>query len=578
MPAKKQSRIKTLKDRYNALHTEKGKWLAMYELIGEYVFCRKQHFQSSAQPGEFLTENLYSNVAPNSNQTMASAMIGNLWPNGARSVRLTRPRNIPDNKENKDYYDEITNIFTDILDTPETGTATMMQEYMLDQGAFGISGAKIKKTGDLTDPLRISAMNAKHFLIDEDKDGFIDTIFVDYEWAAKKIVDEYGLENVSIRIKEAHERNDILTKFRIIHVIEPRKNAPLIPKSNKQYPFASIHFEFNSEKILREGGFLNMPIIIARFLKALGEKQGRSPAMFAMPAIMRLNVVWELLMRAGEKKLDPPLYLLDNGSLGGDTIDTSPRGITVFNVSGMGEKAPVGTLFDVGLLQDIFPIAESLTNDITKAFFIDRLMDLNNESKMTLGEAQIRDRIRGEGLNSVFKRQEAEFFSPFVSTTFNMLLEEGLLGVVRGSENEQRILEAGLVPLYIPADVVKAMSRGQKVYNIKYISPASRIMRTEELQGVVQALDITIGAAPSFPEMADNYDPDKLVKKLNELSGVDEEILRDTKTIKTLRAARAEMQKQQMQIEQAQVGADVGMKVAQAQSMRQGAISGRPKG
>jgi hypothetical protein len=252
--------------------------------------------------------------------------------------------------------------------------------------------------------------------------------------------------------------------------------------------------------------------------------------------------------------------------------------LNVFQISGLGEKAPIGAIYEVGQLQDIYPIAESLVKDITQAFYIDRLMDLNNETKMTLGEAQLRDRMRGEGLNSIFKRQETEFFSKFVSTAFNMLLEDGLMGVVRGSEAEQKILRAGLVPLYIPGDVVKAMSRGQKVYTIKYISPASRIMRTEELQGVVQALDITLGAAPAFPEMADNYDPDKLVKKLNELSGVDEEILRDTETIKAIREMRAQMQKEMQQIQQAQIGADIGMKVSQANSMRQGAISGRPRG
>jgi hypothetical protein len=197
---------------------------------------------------------------------------------------------------------------------------------------------------------------------------------------------------------------------------------------------------------------------------------------------------------------------------------------------------------------------------------------------MTLGEAQIRDRIRGDSLSSVYKRQETEFFSRFVSTCFNMLLEEGLLGVVKGTAAERKILEAGLVPLYIPSDIAKAMERGQKVYNIKYISPASRVMRTEELQGVIQALDVTLGAAPAFPEMADNYDPDLLVKKINELSGVDEELLRDTKTIQALRAARAQQQQEIMQTQMAQVGADIGMKLSQAASMRQGAISGRPRG
>jgi hypothetical protein len=573
-----QTRIDIYKQRYNSLYAEKQLWYPMYQLIGEYVLERKQNFQTSAQPGEFLTEQLYSSVAPTANQTMASSLLGNLWPNGARSIRLVRPRNIPDTKENKAYYDEATNILIDILDAPESGVSPALQEYMLDQGAFGISGVQVKKTGDLTDPIRVNAVNVKYFLIDENKDGFVDTVFIDYDYTAKQAVDEYGVQNVSDRIKEAYKNNDIASKFKIVQVIEPRITKSKGAKGNKSYPVASIHFEFDSQKLLKESGYLEMPVIVTRFLKALGEKYGRSPAMFAMPAIMRLNVVWELLMRAGEKKLDPPLYLLDNGSLGGDTINTSPRAVNVFNVLGVGERSPVGQLFDVGQLQDIYPIVEALVNDVTKAFFIDKLMDLNNETRMTLGEAQLRDRIRGEGLSSVFKRQESEFFSKFVSVVFNMLLEEGLIGVVRGSEQEKRILEAGLVPLYIPMDVVKAMSRKQKVYTIKYISPAARIMRTEELQGVVQSMDVALGAAPMFPEIVDNYDPDKLVRKINELSGVDEELLRDFKTIQSIRDARAEMQKQQMQIAQAVQGADVSMKLSQAQSMREGAISGRPRG
>jgi len=576
--ATKPTKVSLYKDRYKNLYEEKQMWLPMYQLIGEYVLSRKQSFQVSPQPGEFLTEQLFSSVAPNSNQRMASALVGNLWPNGARSVRLTRPRNIPDTKENKAYYDEVTNIFVDIIDAPETGTATAMQEYMLDQGAFGISGVQVKKTGDLTDPLRVFAMNVKNFLIDEDKNGFVDTVFVEKEWTARQIVEEYGIDNVSSRIKEAFDNYDVKTRFKIIQVIEPRLNAPLNPKKNTEYPITSFHFEFASNKILRDSGYLNMPIIITRFLKALGEKQGRSPAMFAMPAIMRLNLVWEFLMQAGETKLKPPLYLLDNGTLGSDTVDTSPDSLNVFSVSGLGEKSPVGVLFDVGQLQDIYPIAESLVNDIAQAFYIDQLMDLSKESRMTLGEAQIRDRIRGEGLSSVFKRQETEFFSKFVSTAFNSLLEEGILGVVRGSDAEKRILQAGMVPLYIPGDIAKAMGRGQKVYNIKYISPASRIMQTEELQGIVQALDITLGAAPAFPGMADYYDPEKIVKKVNELSGVDQEVLFSMDIVKNLQAMRAEQQEQNMKIQQAQIGADIGMKVAQAQSMKQGAISGRPAG
>jgi hypothetical protein len=344
-------------------------------------------------------------------------------------------------------------------------------------------------------------------------------------------------------------------------------------------PISSIHIEWDTNKILRESGFNQMPISVGRFTKALGEVYGRSPAMFAMPAILRLNLAWELVMRAGEKNLDPPLYLLDNGALGGGTVDSSAGGLSVFNTTSLGEKSPVGALFTVGDMSPIAQLIEQLIGDVSKAFFIDRLMDLNNKTRMTFGEAQIRDRFRGEGLSGTFKRQETEIFSPVIKSSFNILFEMGLLGVVRGSDRERELFDQGLVPLIMPTSVVKAVERGQKVFDIKYVSPANRIMQIEELQGITQTLDLTIGMMQGgIADAGDNLDSDKIVRRITELTGATDEMLADTKTIKDIRKIRAENAQAAQQIQMAQIGADINMKGAQAQSMKQGAISGRPSG
>jgi len=574
----KASRVEVYKSRHKDLAREKAPYLPMYQLIGEYVMTRKQDFTVSSNVGEFETKNLFTCVAPNANQKMASALVGNLWPNGARSVRLTRPRFIQDNKENKQFYDDITNAFTDILDAPESGVVPALQEYMLDQGSFGISGLYSERTGNLYDPLRVSALNVKFFLIDEDKDGFIDTVFIDNFWSAKQIVERYGYNNVSEAIKKSFDAFDISTKYRVTQVIEPRRGDTSKEKGNKKYPVASVHFEWETGKMLLESGYKHMPAIITRFLKALGEKYGRSAAMFAMPAVLRANIIWELIQRCGEKKLDPPMYMLDAGMLGGDNVNKSAGAMNILNTSGFSGEKPIGTLFDVGNIQDIYPVIEALVNDITSAFHIDELMDLNNEKRMTFGEAQIRDRIRGEGLSSIFKRQEMECFSRWLNSTFDMLQEEGLLGVERGSEQEKKMLDAGLTPIYMPADVLRAYKRGQRIYKIKYISPASRIMRTEELQGITTLLDINMGAAGAFQDIIDNIDADKIEEKLYELLNVDDETKRDTKTKEAIRDARNKMLQQQQQAQAVQVASDVAMKNAQANSMSMGALYDRPRG
>lgn len=94
--------------------------------------------------------------------------------------------------------------------------------------------------------------------------------------------------------------------------------------------------------------------------------------------------------------------VLDDGTLGAGEIDDSPNGVTVVNVSGrISNQDPIKPLYTVGELQSVENHTEQLRQQITQAFFIDRLLDLNNDTRMTLGEAQIRNRIRGESLTSI---------------------------------------------------------------------------------------------------------------------------------------------------------------------------------
>lgn len=574
-----RTRVQMLKDRYGDLESEKRLWYPMYQLVGEYVMTRKQNFQVNAQPGEFMTEQLFSSFAPEAARSMASALVGNLWPNGARSFCLCRPGHIADGPVVKAYYRDSTKVLIDAMDAPKAGLTVALDEYMFDQVSFGVSGVGHERTNDLYTPIKYRAYNVKNFLIDENADGLVDTIYIDDNLSARVIVDLYGLENVSERIKKAYEAGQFTEKFRVVHVIEPRRDGKL-GFGNRRMPIASLHFEWDSNKILRESGYDQLPVTVARMLKALGERYGRSPAMFAMPAILRLNLIQELIMRGGEKRLAPPLYLLDNGALGASQVDTSPNGLTVFNVTGMGEKAPVGQLFDVGDSRDLKEVAAGLEQEIARAFLIDRLMDLNSEkqARMTLGEAQIRDRIRGEGLSSIFRRQEMEMFSPLINASANILFDMGLLGVVKGSQREAELRGQGYEPLILPDVIVKAIERGQRIFDLKYISPAHRIMQTEELQGMTRALDIGLGAAQAMPDIIDNFDPDVMAKKLIELTGADDESLRDSQTVKAIREIRNKQLAVQAQTEQAEKMASTAMKGAQAQSMMIGAINDRPRG
>ncbi len=557
-------RTRAILHRGKELKRRKDPWLSHFQLIGEYILTRKQNFTEKNERGAFLIRELFDNTAVKANDVMASALIGSLWPNGAKTYQLLRARNIPDGPEEKEYFVFVTNEMTALMDDSRAGLTVSLTEYMKDQGAFGTSGIAIFENHKGPLSIRYKAWDVKTMSIDENQDGFVDTIYAEFEMSPRKMVQEYGADNVSKTTREAFEAGKD-KQILVLHAIEPRMDADPLKFGSKDMPIASIHIEIKSEKILRESGFEEMPVLVSRFSKALGEIYGRSPAMAALSDIIELNAIWEAVTLAVEKNLDPPLGVLSDSDLGPTVIDTSAGAINVFNVSGRaGTQQPIFPLFTVGEVNTIVGLIEKRVAAINEHFFIDRLLDLNNDTRMTLGEAQIRNELRAASLGSVFARQEAELFTPLISRTFNLMLKQGRLGVIKGSKDEVRIREKGIEPILIPESVARAMTNGEEVFSIKYVSPAKRAMQAEQVQGILASWNFAITGAAIVPDLLDNYKVDIMVKKLAELTGAPEEMIRDSKSIKDIRELRATQLDQALQIETLKQGSEIARNLGQA--------------
>ncbi|GAJ07982.1 unnamed protein product, partial [marine sediment metagenome] len=148
-------------------------------------------------------------------------------------------------------------------------------------------------------------------------------------------------------------------------------------------------------------------------------------------------------------------------------------------------------------------------------------------------------------------------FTPLISRTFNLLLKLGRLGVIKGSKEELELRKKGIEPILIPESVARAMTVGEEVFRIKYVSPAKRTMQAEEVQGILASWNFAITTAPLVPDVLDNYDADFSIKRLAELTGAPEEMIRDTKSIQDLRNLRATQLEQEAQIASAKAGSEI---------------------
>jgi len=556
-------KVKRIKNRNKMLLSKKAPWLDHFQLIGEYIMFRKQNFTGTPNAGAFLSADLFDNTAARANNLMASVLLGMLWGNGAKTFKLIKPENIPLSEEVKKFYEKATTTMEKNMNHDESGLMSALGEYMLDQGSFGTSGIGTFEADEFP-YLRFEAWDIKTMAISEGANGRVNTIHNTKEYTPRTLVDKYGYENISKKNKKLFDEGDEETKIKVLHAIEERMVRDPNKFGARDMPVASIHIELESGKILEESGYHEMPVAVARFYKAMNETYGRSPGMAALPDIIEINAIWESLTLAIEKKLSPPLGVLSDGQLGGGVINTTAGSVNVFDVSNMSTDKPIFPLFTVGDMREIEFLLDKLEKAITEAFNIDRLLDFNNETRMTAFETQARMKIRGDSLGTLLARQELELFTPKIGRSFNILFRKGLFGVIADSEEERFLLDQGIEPEYIPEAIAEAMLAGEEVFEIQYISPAKRMMQSEEVQSIMTTYEMLNIIAPVSADAADIIDHDKALEKLHLLTGGDSSILNSIEKIEGIRKQRAEQMQVERELRHKEQMANIAQQGAQA--------------
>ncbi len=571
------AKVKIIKAKYDQLKTKKAVWLDYFQLIGEYIHGRKMEFTNSWVEGQFLNREQFDSTASRDNQIMASALVGALWQGARNTLKIVPSYGIADNDANKKYYEFMLNTIATSMDAPRAGLTTTLDEYMMDETSFGTAGVGVFENEDAVTnrnvPIRFTAWDVKTMCIAENKWGEVDTIYNETEMTLNQAVQEFGLENLSKKSRELHAKGKgDIEKLRVLHVIEPRHNRNPNKFGNKDMPIASINIELGgADKILKESGFESMPIKVVRFSKLLGEVYGRGSGGAALPDAIELNAIWEAVTVALEKILDPPMGVLSDGDLT-PVIDTSAGAMTVFNVTGrMGNQPPVFPLHTVGEPKAVEPLIVKLTESLSNHFFLDRLLDLNNDTRMTFGEAQIRNELRAASLGSIFSRQIGEGFVPITERVVEILFKMGRLGVMPDSDEA---FSGGKEVMVIPEEIAEKIKNGLEFYNIKFISPAARAMNAEQVQGLLASLQFSEQAIGLDEDARDVIDVDKAIKKIAELTGAPEEIVRSLPAIEDLRKARNNAAAQSAELEQERVKSEIARNLAQAKAVAEGTGGG----
>lgn len=588
---------------YKALESEQSQWVNIYNAVDMYCTPRESQHNwfatSERSPGAIQNGSVFDETAIKAAELLASAMVGATWPNGAKSIRIKAPYWLREVDEvTKRFYEWQTARLAEVIDHSQGGFVASLHEAFLDSAIFGICGimptsnfpgdAWHVKENDAK--ILFKSLDVKRMTVSEGSDGQIDSIYCRIKYTAAQAVDAFGYDKVSNAIKKAYDSADVTSTFDVLHVIRPRRDRDPAKMGVDNMPYASVHIEIAEKLLLRNSGFLSRPFAVSRFFKLVGEVRGRSPAMVAMPSILELNHLRAALILAAEFSVRPALMAYTDSIAGNGKLELSPGGVVELSplarhVSSTNHR-PIEVLSTTGDLTAAYARAQELSVIIYNAFYRDRLLDLNNTAQMTLGEAQIRDQLRGQLLNAVYARQYNELLYQTVAYCYTLLFVQGELGTTPNPDVEKispdfpgatkynALVKKGLQPVEIPERLVAAALSGLPMYEIEFISPAQRIRQSEELSGINSFLTLMLGATPLNQEIPLHLDVDAMLERVQQLTGAPSTVL---KAADKVRAEVDQMRQAQAQAAQAEMdksNSEAARNAGQAASALGAAMSG----
>ena len=513
-----------LRDNLSRLKEKRSNWESHWQEVSDYMLPRKSEITKERARGDKRHTQIFDATAIHALELLAASLHGMLTSSANKWFSLRfKETDLNNIDEAKEWLEDSTARMYDAF--RKSNFQQEIFETYFDLIAFGTACLMIEEDQD--DVLLFSARHIKEVYIQENKKGFVDTIYRKFKMPAQAVVDKFGIENVSkdiININKKNPFNDVT----LVHVSRPRPSYDPDKQDKQNMPVQSIYFEEESGHIISIGGFKEMPYVIPRYLKGSTETYGRSPGMNALPDVKVLNKMVENSLKAAAKQIDPPLLVPDDGMLA--PIRMSPGSINFFRSGSRDRIEPL----QINANTNVSLNNENQRRDaIAKMFHVDQLLITENRN-MTATEVLQRNEEKMRILGPVLGRLQSELLSPLIIRVFNTMLRNGLFQQAPDILSQQEL-------------------------NIEYVSPMALAQRGQELQSLMRGLEIFGSLSQTLPVM-DYVDDNGMVKQIIEILGLPAKVIKSDQEVEQLRAERAQAEQaameQQQQMAEAQMVKD----------------------
>jgi hypothetical protein len=506
------ARATALLKRYKTLQTNRQHWESHWQEVADYIVPRKADITKKRTAGDKRTELIFDGTAVHAAELMAASLHGMLT-NAATPWFSLRYQDdeINSDDEAKEWLEGASDVMYQYL--ARSNFQEQIHELYSDLVTFGT--AVIFVDGD-DDGVRFSTRHIAECYVSEDAQGRVDTVYRKYKTTARAAQAQFT--NLTRRIEKLAEQ-DPYAEVELLHIVMPReeRNPKLRTKNNK--PFASIFVDPDEKQILGEGGFDELPYMVPRFLKASFELgYGRSPSMTALPDTKMVNKMSEIVIRASQLQIHPPMMVPDDGFM--LPVRTTPGGLNFYRSGTRDRIEPlnIGANNPIGEQQ-----LEQRRQAIRAAFYVDQLI-LGTGPTMTATEVIQRTEEKMRLLGPVLGRLQAELLQPLINRVFSILARK------RAFKPAPESLRDGDI-------------------DIEYVSPLAKAQRSGEVQSILQMIEFLAPLTQIDQGVLDYLDVDGMAKHIIRVTGTPATVVRGEGEVAQLREQRAAQAAQQAELQ-----------------------------
>lgn len=429
------------------------------------------------------------------------------------------------NIHSSNFDSEVTDFLTDLV---VAGWAVLFADTNREKGGFTFNTWSIGNC-------YISSTQAS---------GLIDTIYREFELSAEQIVSEFGIDNVSDKVKTALDKKPD-QKFILVQAIFPRDKKLVKGEAGQRVstamPFASYTIEAQSKHTLKESGYEEFPCIVSRFKKIPDSHYGLGMGSMVISDAKTANQIMKLSLQTAELNLGGLWISQHDGVINPNTLRIRPNAIIAANSVDAIKRLDTGSA-NVGMGLDFL---QHFQAKIKRTLMSDQLTP-QGSSPLTATEIQARVNVYRNQLGAIFSRMQSEYLQTLLERVWGLSMRSGMLPPA-----PEELMQASRISF----NFLNPMASSQKLSWVTSI----------------QELMLNVGQMAQIdPTVMDNLNMDAMVQICADALAVPTEAIRTDEEIAELRQAKQEQQQamqeqQQQQALMSQVG-QTGLDIAKDQA------------